>query len=71
VLAAATAANNANVGVGGGQEAVLDGFQATVVVSVIASVVGVTVTAARLGRRALPEPEPVVEPVEAVEPEAA
>jgi EmrB/QacA subfamily drug resistance transporter len=71
VLAAATAVNNANVGTGGGQQALLDGFQAAVVVSVIASVVGVGVTAARLRRRALPEPEPAVEPVEAVEPEAA
>jgi EmrB/QacA subfamily drug resistance transporter len=71
VLAAATAVNNANVGSGEGPQALLDGFQAAVVVSVIASLVGVTITAARLGRRALPEPEPAVEQVEAVEPEAA
>jgi EmrB/QacA subfamily drug resistance transporter len=69
VLAVATAVNNANTGVGGGQQALLDGFQAAIVVSVIAAIVGVTVTGVRLRGRVVPEAE--VEPVEAVEPEAA
>jgi predicted MFS family arabinose efflux permease len=67
VLAVATAVNNANTG--GGQQALLDGFQAAIVVSVIAAVIGVSVTGVRLRGRAAPEPE--VEAVEAVEPEAA
>jgi EmrB/QacA subfamily drug resistance transporter len=70
VLAVATAVNNANVGVGGSEQALLDGFQAAVVVSVIAALLGVLVTSLRLRPRlaeapALPEAE-VVEP----EPEA-
>jgi EmrB/QacA subfamily drug resistance transporter len=69
ILAIATAVNNANTGVGGGEQALLDGFQAAVVVSVIAALVGVTVTAVRFRTRV--ETEPELEPVEAIEAEAA
>ena len=48
VLAVATAVNNANVGTDGSQQAVLDGFQAAVIVSVIAALLGVLVTSLRL-----------------------
>jgi MFS family permease len=50
VLAVATAVNNANAGADGSPQALLDGFQAAVVVSVIAAGLGVAVTALR-GRR--------------------
>jgi EmrB/QacA subfamily drug resistance transporter len=56
VLAVATAVNNANTGADGSPQALLDGFQAAVVVSVIAAGLGVAVTALR-GRRHV---EPVV-----------
>ena len=60
VLAVATAVNNANAGTDGSQQALLDGFQAAVVVSVIAAVAGVLVTAARF--RPQPASEPAMVP---------
>jgi MFS family permease len=57
VLAIATAVNNAANGDAGSPQAVLDGFQAAVVVSVIASAVGVGVTMMRRHRQV-----PVVAP---------
>jgi Major Facilitator Superfamily len=53
VLAVVTAVNNANVGSDGSAQALLDGFHPALVVSVIASVLGVT--AVGLRRRAQPE----------------
>jgi EmrB/QacA subfamily drug resistance transporter len=58
VLAVATAVNNAANGSGDSPQALLDGFQAAVVVSVIAAALGVAVTALR-GRARI---EPVAEP---------
>jgi EmrB/QacA subfamily drug resistance transporter len=72
VLAVVTAVNNANMGADGTAQGLLDGFQAAVVVSVIAAGVGVVVTALRGRRRLAPVAEPVAE-LEAVvkaEPEA-
>jgi EmrB/QacA subfamily drug resistance transporter len=70
-LAIATAVINANVVDDGTAQGLLDGFQAGIVVSVIAAVLGVLVTAPRLGRklepaaevddRAFAEPEPEAE----------
>ena len=48
VLAVATAVMNANTGADGSPQALLDGFQAAVVVSVIAAGLGVVVTALRV-----------------------
>jgi EmrB/QacA subfamily drug resistance transporter len=67
VLAVAAAVNNANTGPG--EAALLDGFQAGVVVSVVAALIGVTLMAARF--RTQPQAEPAVEPAEAIEAEAA
>ena len=54
VLAIVTAVNNANSGAGNG--GLLDGFQAAVIVSVIAAVLGVVATVQRRGRlEAVPE----------------
>jgi len=69
VLAVATAANNAATVADGTAEGLLEGFQAAVVVSVIAAGLGVVVTALRLGRRAA-EPVLEVEPEVEAEPEA-
>jgi EmrB/QacA subfamily drug resistance transporter len=55
VLAVSTAVANANTGASGSPEALLDGFQAAIVVSVIAAGLGVAVTALRGRRRAEPE----------------
>jgi EmrB/QacA subfamily drug resistance transporter len=63
VLAVVTAVNSATTGADGSPEAILDGYQAAVVVSVIAALIGVALTAARF-RSA---PEPALEPVPAVE----
>jgi EmrB/QacA subfamily drug resistance transporter len=63
VLAVVTAVNSATTGADGSPEAILDGYQAAVIVSVIAALIGVAVTAARF-RSA---PEPALEPVPAVE----
>ena len=56
VLAVVTAVNNANVGVGGSGQALLDGFHPAIVVSVIAAVLGV----AAIGSGFLTRPVPVV-----------
>jgi sugar phosphate permease len=68
VLAVATAVVSANTGAGESPEAILDGFQAGIVVSVLAAGLGVLVTGLRLRGRAQDEPaaEAAVEP----EPEA-
>jgi EmrB/QacA subfamily drug resistance transporter len=68
VLAVATAVVSANTGGDGSPQALLDGFQAAVVVSVIAAVLGVVITAARGRRRA--EPEAEVAELEALEVES-
>jgi hypothetical protein len=68
VLAVATAVASANTGADGSPQALLDGFQAAVVVSVIAAVLGVAITAARGRRR--PEPEAEVAELEALEVES-
>jgi EmrB/QacA subfamily drug resistance transporter len=67
-LAVATAVNNANVTADGTPQGLLDGFQAAVVVSVIAAGLGVAIMALRGRRRAGPESED--DQVEAVEIEA-
>jgi EmrB/QacA subfamily drug resistance transporter len=58
VLAVVTAVNNANVGPGGSASALLDGFHAAVVVSLIAATLGVAAIALRRRTRAAPCPEP-------------
>jgi sugar phosphate permease len=63
VLAVSTAVAAANTGASGSPQAVLDGFQAAVIVSVIAAGLGVAITAAR-GRA---RPEPAAEPAPEVE----
>jgi len=47
VLAVVTAVNDANTGTDGSPQALLDGFQAAIVVSLIAAVLGVAATALR------------------------
>jgi hypothetical protein len=72
VLAITTAVNNAANGAADSPQALLDGFQAAVVVSVIASGIGVAVTALRFRARQVPagaEPVAELQAVEA-EPEA-
>jgi EmrB/QacA subfamily drug resistance transporter len=74
VLAVATAVNNANVGADGSQQALLDGFQAAIVVSVIVATLGAILTSIRFRPQAVPADETLaeVEPLEAeVEAEAA
>jgi EmrB/QacA subfamily drug resistance transporter len=68
MLAIATAVNNANTGADGSPQGLLDGFQAAVVVSVIAAGLGVVVTAVR--RRAPSEPEAELPAEVEPEPEA-
>jgi EmrB/QacA subfamily drug resistance transporter len=68
VLAVATAVNNANAGTDGSQQALLDGFQAAVVVSVIAAVAGALVTAIRVRPRLAAAPATLPE-AELAEPE--
>jgi EmrB/QacA subfamily drug resistance transporter len=72
VLAVATAAYTANAGTDGSPQALLDGFHAAIVVSVIAAVLGVTVTAVRGRTRAVPASQPTgdVGAVVEAEPEA-
>jgi hypothetical protein len=71
VLAVVTAVNSANTGADGSPQALLDGFQAAIVVSVIAAALGAVVMSLRFGRRsepaveALPEVEAVDDEVEA------
>jgi sugar phosphate permease len=70
VLAVVTAVNDANTVADGSTQGLLDGFQAAVVVSVIAATLGVLVSALPLGRRA--EPATEVEPhLDAEDAEAA
>jgi hypothetical protein len=70
VLALATAVLNANT-VAGSAQGLLDGFQAAVVVSVIAAGLGVVISVVRFGRRAEPavEAEPELELVSETEAE--
>jgi len=71
VLAIATAVNNAAAGAGSSPSALLDGFQAAVVVSVVAAGLGVAVTAvpSRARLRPVAQPDAFIEPE--VEEEAA
>jgi EmrB/QacA subfamily drug resistance transporter len=72
VLAVVTAVNNANTGADGSPQGLLDGFQAAVVVSVIAASIGVVVTALRGRTRTAEAVEPALDEDIAVdaEPEA-
>jgi hypothetical protein len=66
VLAVSTAVNNAAAGSGSSPQALLDGFQAAIVVSVIAAGLGAVVTVVR--RRPQPvSDEDVLEDAEALE----
>jgi EmrB/QacA subfamily drug resistance transporter len=58
VLAIATAVNSANAGPGGSPSALLDGFHAAIIVSVIAASLGVAAIALRRRMRTEPCPEP-------------
>ncbi len=58
VLAVATAVNTANAGPGGSPTALLDGFHAAIIVSLIVAVLGVAATLFRRPGRAVPCPEP-------------
>jgi EmrB/QacA subfamily drug resistance transporter len=58
VLAVATAVNNASAGSGGSPGAVLDGFHAAIVVSLVAAVLGVAAVALKRRQPAMPCPEP-------------
>jgi predicted MFS family arabinose efflux permease len=73
VLAVVTAVNSANTVADGSAQGLLDGFQAAVVVSVIAASLGVLVSVLRLGRRVEPATEmaPFVDAEAAEEAEAA
>ena len=64
VLAVTTAVMNANIGSDGSAQATLDGFQAAVVVSVIAATLGVLVMAVggRRQHKAEATTEPLLEP---------
>jgi hypothetical protein len=70
VLAVVTTVNNANI-VAGSAQGILDGFQAAVVVSVIAAGLGVPVSVIRFGRRTEPvvEAEPELERISETEAE--
>jgi MFS family permease len=57
VLAVVTAVNNANTGVDGSPQALLDGFHPAIVVSLIAAVLGVAATAIGGRRRSVAAPE--------------
>jgi EmrB/QacA subfamily drug resistance transporter len=69
VLAVATAVLNANT-VAGSPQGLLDGFQAAVVVSVIAAGLGVVISVVRFGRRSEPVVEAAPELDRVPEPEA-
>ena len=58
VLAVVTAVNNANAGAGGSPQALLEGFQAAVIVSVAVAVLGVIATMQRRERLPRPAMEP-------------
>jgi EmrB/QacA subfamily drug resistance transporter len=72
VLAVVAAVNSAATGTDGSAQGLLDGFQAAVVVSVLAAGLGVAVTALRWRRRPASEAEHAAEvvPVEPTRPEA-
>jgi EmrB/QacA subfamily drug resistance transporter len=72
VLAVVTAVNTANTGADGSPQALLDGYQAAIVVSVIAAGLGVALTAVRGLRRPALVAEQVaeVEPFAEAEPDA-
>ena len=71
VLAVSTAVNSANTGADGSQQALLDGFQAAAVVSVIAAIIGTVVTAVHVRPRLQSVPQAEAEPdVLDAEPEA-
>ena len=71
VLAVSTAVAAANTEANGSPQALLDGFQAAVVVSVIAASLGVVITAVRGRTRPEPALEPAAEVETAVDAEAA
>jgi EmrB/QacA subfamily drug resistance transporter len=58
VLAVATAVNNASAGSGGSPQALMDGFHAAIVVSLVVAVLGVAVTLVRRRSGGVPCPEP-------------
>ena len=63
VLAVTTAVNNASAGSGGTPDALLDGFHAAIVVSLVAAVLGVAAVALRRREAAVPCPQlPCPEP---------
>jgi sugar phosphate permease len=63
VLAVTTAVNNANAGAGGSPDALLDGFHAAIVVSLVAAVLGVAAVALRRRAATVPCPQlPCPEP---------
>ena len=66
MLAVATAVNNAAAGSDGSPQALLDGFHAAIVVSVIAAGLGAVVTAVRRRPQAVPADQIVdeAEPIE-------
>jgi EmrB/QacA subfamily drug resistance transporter len=70
VLAVVTAVNNANRGVGGSPQALLDGFHPALVVSLIVAALGVLAMSVRGRSRAVDVPEPVAAELE-IEREAA
>jgi EmrB/QacA subfamily drug resistance transporter len=72
VLAVVTAVNSAATGADGSPQALLDGYHAAIVVSVIAAGIGVAATAIRGRARSTPasEPEPLLEPEPEAEPGA-
>jgi EmrB/QacA subfamily drug resistance transporter len=70
-LAVVTAVFNANRGVGGSPQALLDGFHAALYVSVIAAILGVTAVASGIRRRAaIAAPHPLRPEGEDCEPQA-
>jgi EmrB/QacA subfamily drug resistance transporter len=72
VLAVVTAVNNAYATADGTPQGIVDGFEAALVVSVVAATVGVVATALPLGRRRRAEADetPELEPFEEERPEA-
>jgi EmrB/QacA subfamily drug resistance transporter len=72
VLAVVTAVNNAYATADGTPQGIVDGFEAAVVVSVVAATVGVVATALPLGRRRRADADetPELEPFEEEQPEA-
>jgi MFS family permease len=72
VLAVVTAVNNAYATADGTPQGIVDGFEAAVVVSVVAATVGVVATALPLGRRRRADADetPELEPFEEERPEA-